>query len=192
MTDLNSWWQGLDTLHKGFWAIALLFTLFFVVQTVLTFIGGDADGTDGADDGFDGDMGHQFFTIKNLIAFFTLFGWAGLAALENRLSPFVAILIGAVAGVAMVLLMMWMMRKASHMRHSGTLDINNAVGLTGQVYLPIPAARGGNGKVSLRVQGSLKELDAITDDPVTIPTGSLIKVLGIINGRILLVTSTIA
>lgn len=191
MTDIHSWWQALDPLNKAFWSIALLFSLFFLVQTVLTFIGGDADGGEDMD-GFDGDMGHQFFTIKNLIAFFTLFGWAGLAALNNGLTPFVAVLIGAVAGVAMVLLMMLLMRKAAQMRHSGTLDINNAVGLTGQAYLPIPAARGGNGKVHIRVQGSLKELDAITDDTTTIATGSLVQVRHIINGRLLLVTTTLS
>ncbi len=33
-----------------------------------------------------GDIGFQFFTIKNLVVFFTLFGWTGLACLDSGLS----------------------------------------------------------------------------------------------------------
>lgn len=190
MTDINAWWQTLDTLNKALWAIALFFSLLFVIQTVLTFVGGDVDAEE--PDGFDGEMGSEFFTIKNFIAFFTLFAWAALAAIGNGLSAGAGLTIGVVAGILMVVLMMFLMRKAAQMKHSGTLNINNAVGLTGQAYLPIPATRGGNGKVHLRVQGSLKELDAITDDPTTIATGSMVRVKEIINGRLLLVTTTLS
>jgi hypothetical protein len=43
------------------------------------------------------------------------------------------------------------------------------------------------GKVQLNVQGSLRTLDAITDDANPIPTNSIIEVLDLIDEQILLV-----
>ena len=75
------------------------------------------------------------------------------------------------------------------MKHSGTLSLSNAIGATGSTYLTIPAARAGLGKVHVRVQGGIKELDAMTEDLAYIPTGTLVKVTRIIDDRILLVTT---
>jgi hypothetical protein len=68
------------------------------------------------------------------------------------------------------------------------MNIANAINLTGTTYLFIPANRGGMGKVHIKVQGSLRELQAVTDDDTDIATGSLIRVKNIINDNILLVT----
>ena len=72
--------------------------------------------------------------------------------------------------------------------HSGTLEMENAINLTGSTYLFIPANRSGIGKVHITVQGSLRELPAMTDDETEIATGALIRVKKIIDNRILLVT----
>ena len=65
--------------------------------------------------------------------------------------------------------------------------MKNAVGKLGEVYLVIPANRGGMGKVQLNVQGSLRTLDALTDENSAIPTNSIIEVLDVIDEQILLV-----
>ena len=57
--------------------------------------------------------------------------------------------------------------------------MDNAIDKTGEVYLRIPEERKGIGKVQVTIQGSLRELDALTDDETEIPTGSLIQVLEI-------------
>ena len=75
----------------------------------------------------------------------------------------------------------------SRLAESGTLNMKNAVGKLGEVYLVIPAKRGGMGKVQLSVQGSVRTLDAITDDLDKIPTSSIIEVLDVIDDQILLV-----
>lgn len=69
---------------------------------------------------------------------------------------------------------------------SGTLNLNNAVGKVGTVYLTIPAKRGGLGKVQVKVQG-LQTLDAFTDNAENIKTGALVEITEIINDEILLV-----
>ena len=80
--DISSWWQALTSLEKIFWAVSILFSVLFVIQLILSFVVGDGDASGGSADEYvsgDDGTGHQFFTIKNMIAFFTIFGWAGLA-----------------------------------------------------------------------------------------------------------------
>ena len=52
-----------------------------------------------------GDIGFQFFTIKNLVVFFTLFGWTGLACLDSGLSLPVTLVASLMAGLIMMSLM---------------------------------------------------------------------------------------
>ena len=189
MFDIFDWWQSLKGFELILWVIALFFSLLFLIQTLFSFItGGDHDDADS----FDGDDGYQFFTIKNLIAFFTMFGWAGLAAYKGGIPTTFVIVIALAAGVTMVLIMYFLMRQSSKLKHSGTLQMRNAIDRIGETYLRIPARRSGVGKVQVQVQGRLMELDAMTDDPEDIVTGRPIKVVNILSNQILLVTSNLA
>ena len=198
LLDISSWWQGIDLFERILWVIAILFSGFFVLQTIISmFGGGDVDAHEAvghSDDaiGDDGGIGGQFFTIKNMVAFFTMFGWVGLAAYSSGLSKGVSVLLACGAGVAMVFMMVVLLRNISKLRYSGTMQIKNALHQIGNVYLFIPGNRKGTGKVSIRVQGSLHELDAITDDLADIATGSIVKVTGIIDEGLLLVTAKIS
>lgn len=195
LLDISSWWQGMDFFAKIFWAIALLFSLLFLVQLVISFAGGDgSEATGDADDYVSGDdgIGYQFFTIRNMIAFFTFFGWAGVAGISGGLNKGLTIALAVVSGAVVVVMMAFLFRSMSKLKQSGTLQIKNAVGLIAETYLFIPANRGGFGKVHVKVQGSLHELQAITDDAEQIATGKLVKVTGTVNDNILLVTSSLS
>ena len=151
--------------------------------------GDDATGNADAEVGDDDGVGYQFFTIKNMIAFFTLFGWTGIAAYSTGLNKGLVVVLALASGATMVLLMALLFRNVNKLKHSGTLKMRNALHQVGNVYLFIPGARKGTGKVHVNVQGSLRELDAITDDPLDIATGRLIKVTGVIEERLLIVTA---
>jgi hypothetical protein len=188
---MELWWQQLGTFEQLLWGVSLLFSLLFILQSAFSFLGGDdavavgdVDDAIGSDDG----VGSSFFTLRNFIVFFTLFGWAGLAAYKAGWGEPAAVLTGALAGGAMVAVMMWLLKKAGELRHSGTLDLKNAVGSMGTTYLLIPARRTGSGKVSIQVQGALRELEALTDEADPIPTGARITVVGLADPRTLLVT----
>ncbi|HRE38094.1 MAG TPA: hypothetical protein PK977_01645 [Chitinophagaceae bacterium] len=195
LLDISSWWQALTSMEKIFWGISLLFSALFLIQLVLSFIAGDGDSSLGdADEYISGDegMGHQFFTIKNLIAFFTIFGWTGIACLKGGMSKGIAIAIAVLAGSLVVIIMAFLFKSMSKLKQSGTLQIKNAVGLIAETYLFIPPKRGGFGKVHVKVQGSLHELQAITDDEEQIATGKLVKITAVINDAVLLVTSKLS
>ncbi|SEK69899.1 hypothetical protein [Parapedobacter koreensis] len=189
--SIATWWHTLAGVEKFFWAVALLFSFMFVVQTVISFIGGDDDGTFGDSDEYvegDGGIDYQFFTIKNFITFFTVFGWVGLACLQGGLSMFQIVLWSTLSGLAIVLIMFFLFSRMARLRSSGTLQIQNALQKQAETYLRIPALRSGYGKVHVRVQGSLRELRALTDDENDIPTGKPVTVVGIVNESVLLVT----
>ncbi|WP_353126527.1 hypothetical protein [Parapedobacter pyrenivorans] len=189
--SIATWWQTLGGVEKFFWAVALLFSFMFVVQTIISFIGGDDDGAFGDSDEYvdgDGGIDYQFFTIKNFITFFTVFGWVGLACLQGNLPLAQVILWSSLSGIAIVMVMFFLFSRMAKLRSSGTLLIQNALHKQAETYLRIPAARGGYGKVHIRVQGSLRELRALTDDEVDVPTGKPVTVIGIVNDSVLLVT----
>lgn len=195
LLDISTWWQATPLFTKIFWVLSLLFSALFLIQLVMSFAGGDGEVSAGdADDyiGSDEGIGYQFFTIKNLIAFFTVFGWTGIACISGGMSKGVTIGVALLAGSLMVLMMAVLFRNMNKLRQSGTLQLKNAVGVIAETYLFIPAKRGGFGKVHIKVQGSLHELQALTDDAEQIATGKLVKVISVINDSVLLVTSNIS
>src|SRR5690349_1494282 len=105
LLDISTWWQNMAYFEKIFWVIAIVFSLLFLIQAIMSFAGGDSDTAMGdADVSIDTDdgLGHQFFTIKNLIAFFTIFGWTGIAFIKGGMGQGITIAAALVAGVLMV------------------------------------------------------------------------------------------
>ena len=159
----------------------------------MTLIGADADH-DGLDAIGDADLsvdsdhgiGFQFISIKNFVAFFTVFGWTGLACIYGELPARATILISTVSGFLMMLLMASIYYFMGKLTESGTLSMEKAVGKTATVYLFIPPKRKTTGKIQLQLQG-YRTLDAMTDDEEEIPTGSIVQVVGVLNEDILLV-----
>ncbi len=75
LLSITEWWNNLSILGTIFWIVAIPTLLIIVIQLVMTIIG--ADASIDADHGID----FQFISLKNLIAFFTVFGWVGLACI---------------------------------------------------------------------------------------------------------------
>jgi membrane protein implicated in regulation of membrane protease activity len=177
------WFTDAPTFEKIFWLIAITASLFFLIQLVLTLFGADMDGDLDIDAEIDGDtgIGFQFVSLKNLVAFFTLFGWVGIACIQGDLGKGMTIILSTLSGLAMMTLMATIYYYSSKLNYSGTLVLSNAVGLLGEAYMPIPAKKGGHGKIHIKIQGALRELDALTDDEIDIDTGSIIEVIDITN-----------
>jgi MFS family permease len=185
-------WSELGIFEQIFWVIAIPSTVIFLALLGMTIFGGDVSDSD-VDTNIDthiadGDsIPFQFLSLKNIVAFFAVFSWSGIGFINAGLPAWLVILLALICGFLMMLLMATLFYLMSKLAENGTLKMNNAVGKLGEVYLVIPAGRGGMGKVQLNVQGSLRTLDAITDDLEKIPTSSIIQVLDVIDDQILLV-----
>jgi len=186
-------WSEIGIFEQVFWVIAIPATVIFLILLILTVIGAETDaGVDATTDVdasiADGDIiPFQFLSLKNIVAFFTVFGWSGIGFIHAGLETWLVILLAFACGFLMMVLMATLFYMMSKLAESGTLKMGNAIGKLGEVYLVIPGNRGGMGKVQLNVQGSLRTLDAITDDQENIPTSSIIQVLDVIDDQILLV-----
>lgn len=189
MESFATWWEGLSVALKIYWALAIPFTIFFLLQLVLSFFGAESpDDLPDAEIEADHGIGFQFFTLKNMVGFFTIFGWTGIACLESGWSIGFTLLISTAAGLAMMLIMAGLFYLLMQANADGTMKIDQAIGRMGEVYLTIQARRGGAGKVQVTVSGSLRTLEALTDEDSDIPTGRQVKVVSVV-GNQLLVTS---
>ncbi len=186
------WFSNLEFLPKLYWLIAIIGSLIFIVVMIMAFTGGDADGLDDIDSEIDADagIGFQFITFKNLVGFFTIFGWIGIACIDAGLSTPLTIVISVFAGLVMMTIMAAMFYFMLKLSDSGTLKYKNAIDAIGEVYLTIGANRTRMGKVSVKVQGAVRELEALTDSFTELKSGTIIKVVDVTKNGILIVDQT--
>jgi len=130
----------------------------------------------------------RVFTIRGIVAFFALGGWAGLAALSAGLHPIWAVQISLFIGVCALLLAAIVIRLALRMQTSGNLILNNAISKTADVYIRIPSGRSEKGKVTMLLQERFVELDAVTDSGTDIMPNSKVEVVAVIDGDCLVVS----
>lgn len=183
--------ENMSPLLQTYWYIALIGSAIFVILFLFTFIGSDGDVDMDADatnfEADDGGVGFQFFTFKNFVAFFTIFGWTGIICINHELSNLYVYIISTIAGLLMMVLTSLLFMFMNRLAESGTLKIKNAIGEVGEVYLPIGANRSSIGKIQIKVQGALRELEAITDNDTDIKTNEIVKVIEVVSAELLLV-----
>lgn len=186
---MNEWFSAFEPFEKVYWSIALIASIIFIILIILTFVGGDFDETGDVDADIDSDtgIGFQFLSFKNLIGFFTIFGWTGIACLEEGLSKGLTIIISIVCGLLMMFVMASLFYYLGKLSSSGSLKIKNALNQVGEVYLTIGANRSRIGKVHIKIQGGVRELDALTDETSDLHQGDIITVTQITGTGILIV-----
>ncbi|BAO75782.1 hypothetical protein [Winogradskyella sp. PG-2] len=185
------WFSNLEVLPKVYWLIAIIGSLIFSIVMIMAFTGGDADGLDDIDSDLDTDgAGFQFITFKNLVGFFTIFGWSGIACIDVGLSTPITIIISIISGLLMMVIMATLFYFISKLTDSGTLNYKNAIDAVGEVYLTIGGDRSKMGKVTVSVQGTMRELDALTDSLTELKSGTIIKVVDVTSNGILIVDQT--
>ncbi len=135
------------------------------------------------------DAGLRMFTIRGFVAFFSIFGWTGVACTQGGMRVFPSLAIAFAAGLASMLAIAFIMRMAMRLQVNGTISLTNAVGRGATVYMRVPAGRTERGKVNLLVQDSYIEADAVTDESSDLMPGREVIVLGLTTPNTLLVAS---
>ncbi len=218
---MSQWWAALTALQRVFACVALPATFVLVIQTVMVLFGlGDHDMDDvgGAgidsgsaldgvhDGGFDvhdahhvhdgGQDGHgdglALFSVRGIVAFFAVGGWAGIVTAGMRIPAVLAVLIAWACGSAALYGIALLFRFASRLQSAGNMSLHNAVGKTASVYITIPGGRRGTGKVTLTFQGRFTECDAVTDAPIDLKTGTAVDVVDLADENTLLVAPVTA
>jgi hypothetical protein len=184
-----------------FLVCAVLGGTLLACQFLLSLLGiGDhgADGHDAhfghGDHGDHADHGHaehghgnasasawlfSLLTFRSLVSAMTFFGIAGMAATSAGWSRPASLGSAAATAFLVMLVVAFMMRSLVKLQDEGNLNIRNAVGQTGTVYLTVPGNKGGVGKVTLSLQNRTTEFQAVTFQDV-LPTGSKVVVVDVI------------
>ena len=185
--------NSLEPLQKFFWTIACCASLVFIIQTIMTFIGlgtdadVDAGPMDGSVDSMEDGALSGVFSFRNLINFLLGYGWAGVLLFDDIEKRWLLQLLAIAVGLLFVLAFVFMFRQVMKLSHDGSFKMSEAVGLKADVYLRIPAARSGRGKVQVSVKGSIHEIDAVTDNDAEIPTGGQVEIVEALGDDLLLV-----
>jgi hypothetical protein len=186
---MTEWFSGLSPFQQTYWVLTGIASLFFLVVLMATFIGADGDdiGDVDAEIEVDTGVGFQFFTFKNLVAFFAIFGWSGIASMDAGNTKTTTVLISITCGLLMMFVMASLFYYISKLTSSGTLRMNNALHAIGEVYLTVGANRSRIGKIQIKVQGALRELEALTDHFEDLKQGKVVKVTEVTNNGILII-----
>jgi membrane protein implicated in regulation of membrane protease activity len=193
---IATWWAGLSLIMKILWGVTLAASLAFIIQSIMTFVGADADSNfdvdvdtslDGADlSNIEG--GSNLYTFRNFVNFILGFGWSAILLQESISSVPVLVVVSILIGIALVAIVMYLFKWLSGMQQSGNINLEKAApGCEGKVYLTIPAARSGEGKVQITINGAVREYNAITEEEIPLKTGTPIRVVDAVNANTLLV-----
>ena len=179
----------MTTMEWVFLTCAIVGGAIFVLKLLLQFFGASVDHADLAVthdvSGGEADASFKALSLQGITAFLLMFGLTGYVMLKSGgLHPGWAVLGGAAAGSLMVFLVACVFKVFMKMQSSGTLNLQNAIGQEGVVYLRIPA--GGTGKVQVPIQGQLLTMDAVGESKEdAIKSGERIRVAGVVSGEVL-------
>lgn len=189
---LEDWWGLLSSTEKVFWGISLVFSVLFLIQFVVSLIGlnfntdTDVDVHVESNGGYHLDPSFTILSVRSIIAFFTFFGWTGVFVLKSGGGVWTVIGFAGLAGLAAMFIAGYLIYLFTKSVKHGNVNLSKALYSTGEVYRSIPANKNGQGKVHLKIHGALKEVDAVTNGD-TLPTGSTIKVVEILDDNLILV-----
>ncbi len=144
-----------------------------------------SDVSDGGHHAMEHDTSSLFkmFTFRSIVAAVAFFGIAGMTATKANLDQFTTLGIALVAGGAALYFVGWLFQSMHRLAEEGNVHIEHAVGLPGLVYIPIPAAKSGAGKIQLKLQNRIVELRAVTSEPAKLPTGASVVVVEVVNSN---------
>ena len=177
MTAILEWWNELILARQILLLIVIPASVVLLIQTIMLLVGLD-DDVDVEVDAV-ADDGLALFSVRGVVSMLCITGWAGFALLGTSLPEWVSILISVVLGIATLVGMAFLMRGIQKLQSSGNIEISNAIGKVGQVYIPIPANASAAGKINITVQEKYSEFSAITMGEETLTTGMYVRVVAV-------------
>lgn len=165
---MAEWFMSLRPWEQVYFWIGVVSTVFLIIQIVMlcfSSFGGDVDLDGDGDIDVDTDAGVTLVSVKSITAFLAVGSWAGLlvCALASEGLQWLSIIVAIIAGAAAWALVVVLMRAVNKLQYSGNLETDKLVGQRATVYVSVPEARSGRGKITLTAQGRYLELDAVTE-----------------------------
>lgn len=187
---MQAWWLELAPLTQVFYGCAVFFTLLFLWQFITTLMGlSDSAGVIGHDDFSANDAGpdidnspydhgaatFQLLSLRSVIAFGMLFGWAGALYLDLGLSIEESVLRGLIWGGAGMVLVAYFFYKVQQLSESHNRNLSSCIGNEGEVYIDIP--EDGAGQIRVMESGAVNYISARSKDGQPIQNKTPVRVL---------------
>ena len=201
--------NGTSWIESIYWGSTIIGGTLFILRIILMLAGGlfsdgDVGSVLGSETDFSGDVvldgdldtgsvgdhvetdtSFRLLSFQGLSSFFLIFGLVGLTLSKANLHVLLTVFGAMVAGLFSVWVISILFSQTRRLQADGTINIKNAIGERGTVYLTIPG--NGSGQVQVSVQGSLKIFDAISKEKKKIATGEKIQVVDVADGKTLVV-----
>ena len=167
-----------------YWLIASVSSAYLLLKIFLNFWGLDLDMDIDLESDLDLDLGlgHYDISLSSIIAFFAAGGWAGVLLLREIGNPLLAHIIAFFIGLITMIGTIVMYGKLKGLESSGNIDLKNAIGKIGTVYLSILPEKGG--QVTITIQGRRYTFDALTEDK-EIKTGQKVLVYNVKGNKLI-------
>ena len=145
-----------------------------LLQLLLSLVGAGGDATDFDGDGGDGPdgIGHsdtvdlfKMLSFRTVVAGLTFAGLGGLVGMTGNFGNYnapISVLFAILSGTAAFFGVYYLYRSIARLRYDGSITEKSLVGAHGTVYLRIPAANSGVGKVQVTQQDRTMEYEAVT------------------------------
>ena len=188
--------KEMDTALQVYWALAAVSSVIFIIQAIMTFIGFDSDADvdladapdaipESGDADFDAD-GFHLISVKTIICFILGFGWTGVIFWDTISSPLWLGLLATVVGFIFMSLIAFLLFQVRKLDKDNTFRIEHVIGKNAEVYLRIPATRKDTGKITISLNGSMHELEALTEGD-EIATGAKVRITAKVDGETVIV-----
>ena len=128
-----------------------------------------------AGDHHDGSAVFKLLSIRAVIAFGMLFGWAGALYLQSGEGLTDALLYGVFWGAAGMVLVAYFFHTIQRLSETGNPKLETCIGTEGEVYLDIP--ENGTGQVRVMESGAVSYVSARGRDGAAIPSRTPVLVL---------------
>lgn len=187
--------KSMDGMLQVYWILAAVSSIIFIIQAIMTFIGFDADSDvdmstapdqipESGDAAFDA-AGFHLVSVKSVICFILGFGWTGVLCWNYIPNRVLLGLLAVVVGLIFMSLIAFLLFQMMKLNRDNTFRVEQTMGLPADVYLRIPGNRKQTGKITVSLNGSTHELEALSD--TDIPTGAKVRIKEIVQGETVLV-----
>jgi hypothetical protein len=182
-------YDGGGGLELIFASSAVLGGILFLLWFALIMIGGITadvfDGLFGTDlDAMGADASFKALTFQGIMAFMMFFGLAGLWVLDgdsNQTS--LAIVVGSITGFGSMYGTGKLFQLFVALQSDGTIDMDDAIGSVGTIYLRIP--EGGVGQIQVESGSAMRTYNAKTDDGQPMATGDFAEVIDVVSSTLI-------